>query len=148
MLDRLKGGASLAEASSRAIAHFKEMEGDPDDAPLLWQAIALIQWKYGKVDDAVLARVRHDIESERGLDIWREDPKGLAKRKGALDKFLGKLQLANPEPCSSPKTILRNAPFEEGDCLAVRTADGRYCAIGAQGKQQKSGVGKKSRRGT
>jgi len=128
MLDRLKEGASLADASSRAITYFKELEDDLDDAPLLWQAIALIQWTYGKVDDAVLARVRHDIESERGLDIWRDDPKGLAKRKGALDKFLEKVQLANPKPSSPPKTILRSAPFEVGDCLAVRIADGRYTA--------------------
>jgi hypothetical protein len=128
MLDRLKEGASLAEASSRAIVHFKELEDDPDDGPLLWQAIALIQWKYGRVDDAVLARVRHDVESERGLEIWRDDPKGLAKRKSALAKFLETLQLANPKPSPPPKIILRSAPFEEGDCLAVRTADGRYTA--------------------
>lgn len=128
MLDRLKEGASLADASSRAIAHFQELEDDPDDGPLLWQAIALIQWKYGQVDDAVLARVRRDIESERGLGLWRDDPKGLAKRKRALDKFLEKLQRANPKPSSHPKPILHRAPFEEGDCLAVRTADGRYTA--------------------
>lgn len=97
-------------------------------SPLLWQAIALMQWNYGRVDDAVLARVRRDIESERGLGIWRDDPKGLAKRKRALDKFLEKLQRANPKPSSHPKPILRRAPFEEGDCLAVRTADGRYTA--------------------
>jgi hypothetical protein len=128
MLDRLKDGDSLADASSRTIAHFRRLEDDPEDAPLLWQAIAWIQWKYGKVDDAVLVRVRHDIESERGLDIWRDDLKDLAKRKGALEKFLNKLKLANPRPSLPPKTILRRAPFEEGDCLAVRTKDNRYTA--------------------
>jgi hypothetical protein len=128
MLDGLKEGSSLADASSRAIAHFKRLENDAEDAPLLWQAIALVQWKYGKVDDAVLVRVRHDIESERGLDIWRDDPKDLAKRRGVLEKFLNKLQLANPKPSLLPKIILRRAPFEEGDCLAVRTKDDRYTA--------------------
>jgi hypothetical protein len=128
MLDRLKQGSSLAEASSRTITHFGLLENDPEDAPLLWQAIALVQWKYGKVDDAVLVRVRRDIESERGLDIWRDDLKGLAKRKGVLEKFLNKLQIANPKPSSLPKTILRRAPFEEGDCLAVRTKGEHYTA--------------------
>jgi hypothetical protein len=127
MLDRLKEGVSLADASSRAITHFRFLQDDPQDAPLLWQAIALIQWKYGKVNAAVLARVRHDIESERGLEIWSDNPKDLAKRKRALEKFLNKLQLANPKPLP-PKTILRRAPFEEGDCLAVRTKDDRYTA--------------------
>jgi hypothetical protein len=128
MLDRLKEGASLADASSRTIDHFRDLEDDIDDAPLLWQAIALVQWKYGKLDDAVLMRVRHDIESERGLDNWRDDPKDFTRRKAALDKFLSKLQVANPKPAKPPKTIFRRAPFEEGDCLAVRTEDGRYTA--------------------
>src|ERR1700749_3524062 len=113
MLDRLKEGASLADASSRTIDHFRDLEDDIDDAPLLWQAIALVQWKYGKLDDAVLVRVRHDIESERGLDNWRDDPKDFTRRKAALDKFLSKLQVANPKPAKPPKTIFRRAPFEE-----------------------------------
>jgi hypothetical protein len=128
MLGRLKEGASLADASSRTIEHFKHLEDDTDDAPLLWQAIALVQWKYGKVADAVLMRVRNDIESERGLENWRDNPRDVAKRKAALEKFLSKLQIVNPKPAAPPKTIFRRAPFEEGDCLAVRTKDGRYTA--------------------
>jgi len=128
MLDRLKAGASLAAASAQAITRFEEIERDADEAPLLWQAVALVQWKYGRVDEAILERIRGDIESERGLDVWRDDPKDLAKRKRALEAFLQKIQSANPHPSSPPKTILRRAPFEEGDCLAVRTEDGRYTA--------------------
>lgn len=128
MVERLKAGATLAEASAQAILRFRELDQDSDDGPLLWQGIASIQWKYGRVDQGVLERVRSDIQGERGLELWREDPKLLARRQAALAKFLETIQTENPKPSQLPKTVVRRAPFAEGDCLAVRTEDGRYTA--------------------
>jgi hypothetical protein len=128
MVERLKAGATLAEASAQAAWHFRELESDSDDGPLLWQGIASIQWKYGRVNRDVLQRVRSDIQADRGLDLWREDPTLLAKRRTALAKFLETIKADNPRPSPLPKTVVRSAPFAEGDCLAVRTEDGRYTA--------------------
>jgi hypothetical protein len=114
--------------TGRQIGGRREIEDDPDDGPLLWQAIALVQWKYGQVDDDVLERVRRDIEEERGLDLWRDDQRELTKRRAALEKFFRQVSAPNPKPSSPPKLIVRRAPFEAGDCLAVRTEDGRYTA--------------------
>jgi hypothetical protein len=126
--DRLKAGDQLQAATAAAITHFAELEHDRDDAPLLWLAIAHMQWKYGSVDPKVLIRVRNDIEAERGLDLWRDDPKSLSRRKGALARFLGQIEQPNPKPSALPKLIVRRAPFRQGDCLAVLLPDGRYTA--------------------
>ncbi len=127
VVDRLKAGSSLQAASVEAFANFRELEADEDESPLLWLALASVQWKYGAVvDDTVLQRVRADIIGERGLDRWHDDPKLLQKRKAALSKFLAKIEEPNPKPSSSPRLVKRSAPFREGDCLSVLTSDGQY----------------------
>lgn len=125
---RLKAGQALDVASAHAQSHFSEIQRDEDEAPLLWLAIAEVQWKYGVVDPAVLSRVRGDIESGRGLDRWRDDAEGLASRKAALARFLAKVAQVNPKPSALPKTVRRPAPFQDGDCLSVQLPDGQYTA--------------------
>jgi hypothetical protein len=128
IVDRLKSGTSLFVASEEAAVQFRELEQYEDEAPLLWIAIASAQWKYGQVEENVLRRVESDIRAGRGLDRWRDDDKALAKRIAGLQKFLDKIGTPNPSPSAAPKIIVRRAPFEQGDCLAVSTNDGRYTA--------------------
>src|SRR5579862_2139694 len=107
MVDRLKSGASLVIASKDAAARYKELEQDEDEAPLLWIAIASVQWKYGQVEESVLRRVGSDIRAGHGLDRWRGDDKALAKRTAGLQKFLDKIGTPNPSPLAAPKFIVR-----------------------------------------
>lgn len=127
-IDRLKAGDQLRLATAATVAHFAELEHDRDEAPLLWLAVAHVQWKYGSIDPSVLRRVRSDVEAERGLDRWRDDPKSLTRRKGALARFLAKIEQPNPKPSALPKLIVRKAPFRQGDCLSIFLPDGRYTA--------------------
>lgn len=78
--DRLKAGDQLQSATDAAVSHFAELKGDSDEEPLLWLAVAHVQWKYGIVNADVLRKIRLDIESENGLDRWRDDPKDFARR--------------------------------------------------------------------
>jgi len=126
--DRLKEGDSLEVASVQAQRQFASTQGDVDEAPLLWLALAEVQWKYGAVDSAVLSRVRKDIQSGSGLERWSDDAKTLAGRRAALTKFLAKVESPNPKPSAPPKLVVRKAPFLEGDCLSVQLPDGRYTA--------------------
>lgn len=126
--DQLKNGASIKEATSKAAIKFSELEKDEDEAPLLWIAIALTQWKYGEVEPSILERVRNDIINERGLDRWKESPKLLSKRKAVLTEFISQIEVPNTKPSKPPKLIIRRAPFKEGDCLSVVLPDGRYTA--------------------
>jgi hypothetical protein len=128
VVDRMKEGASLQEASDFALRRFKSALKDSDDGPLIWLALAHVQWKYGRVDPQVFDRVRNDIASEQGLDRWREDPAGLTKRRRVLETFLAKIAKVNEKPAVSPRSVVRLAPFREGDCIAIQTSSGQYTA--------------------
>lgn len=128
MTDQLKLGNSVELATEKAKVKFAQLENDSDEAPLLWLAIAHVQWKYGTLASTTLKRVQDDITNERGLERWREDQKLLSKRKLALTQFLLQIQDPNPKPSKPPKLIIRKALFKEGDCLQILLADGRYTA--------------------
>jgi len=124
----LKKGSTIDEATSRALSNFSELRKDADDGPLLWLAIAELQWRYGRVDPDVLNHVRSDIENENGLEPWRDDPKALSSRKKVLVRFLARIEQPNPNPRALPKPVVRRAPFQKGDCLSVHLPDSQYTA--------------------
>lgn len=126
--DRLKAGDSLRDASEKAKTYFSQLEQDEDEGPLIWLALAQVQWKYGSVDQAILERIRNDIAMGHGLTPWQEDEKLFHKRKTALSKFLSRIESPNPKPAKIPKLIVRRAPFKQGDCLVVALPEGLYTA--------------------
>lgn len=126
--DRLKQGASMSEASAAARRKFRSLLDDRDDGPLFWLGLAVVQWKHGRVEPRVLKQVQEVVRDESGLDRWREDPKRLAKRRYVLARFLEQVSVPNESPKPLPKLVVRTAPFQTGDCLAVAIGDGRYTA--------------------
>ncbi len=126
--DELKAGEPIEIATAKAMVEFSELKNDEDEEPLLWLAIAHLQWKYGNVDPKILEHVRHDIASERGLERWRDEPQSLLKRKAELAKFLAQVESPNQKLSKPPKSVIRKAPFAKGDCLAVLLQDGRHTA--------------------
>lgn len=141
--DLLKRGIILDEAISQALTQFSDLGKDVDHRPLLWLAIAEVQWRYGQVDPDVLSRVRSDIENENGLERWRDDPKILSRRRSALARFLARIEQPNRYPRALPKLVVRRAPFQKGDCLSVHLPDGQYTAclvLGADNSEPEQGM--------
>jgi len=102
--DRLKGGATIPEATAAVLREFESALNDEDEKPLIWLALAKSQWAYGALDPEVLDHVRRDIDVEVGLGRWREESKAtLAKRKAALQRFLARIEELNPRPKKVPK---------------------------------------------
>ena len=126
--DRLKAGQSVADATKAVKTHFGAAMRDADDGPLFWLALADVQWTYGGVDAAVLKHVQADFESGRSLLAWAEDPRGLARRRATLEKFLRKIGVANPRPKRPPKIVIRAPKFRPGACLSIHLANGHYAA--------------------
>jgi len=129
VVDRIKQGATVADASSATQRKFKSLLNDADDGPLVWLGLAAIQWKHGRVEPRVLRQVQALVRDELGLDRWRDDPKALAKRREVVARFVAQVSLPNENPKPLPKREVRAAPFQAGDCLAVRVDDGRYTAV-------------------
>jgi hypothetical protein len=126
--DALKGGASVGEATQAVRTRFSgALADDEDEGPLIWIALAEAQWTGGALDPEVLARVQDDYRAGRGLSRWEEDPRGLARRRAALEKFIAKIQAPNPRP-KKARTVVRPPPYQPGDCLSLRQANGEYAA--------------------
>ena len=126
--DHLKAGNSVAEATTVVQSQFGGASEDEVDGPLLWIALADMQWTYGGLAPSVLERVRDDFASGRTLRAWEDDPRGLARRRAVLEKFIATIGAENPRPKKPPKTIVRAPRFRPGDCLSIRLRDGGYGA--------------------
>ena len=126
--DELKAGKGVEGATDAVTAKFAADVADTDDEPLLWIALADVQWTYGELAPQVLSRVRADFDSGRSLRRWLDDPRGLAGRRAELEKFLGKIAIARPTPKKRPKLVVRGPKFAAGDCLSIQMSDGRFAA--------------------
>lgn len=126
--DLLKAGHSVRDATTTVTSQFAAATQDPDDGPLFWLALADAQWTYGALDPQVLARVQGDFDSGRSLDAWREDPRGVLRRRAELERFIRRIAVPNPRAKKPPRTVVRAPKFQSGDCLSICVSDGRYAA--------------------
>ena len=126
---QLKAEGSIPDASRLVVAECGDFIGDEDDGPLFWIGLAEAQWTFGGLDPNVLARVKADFAAGRDLERWREvSESAYAQRRKVLTTFIEKLSSPNPKPRKPPKLVVRPPVFNEGDCLAVRMADGTFVA--------------------
>jgi hypothetical protein len=126
--DLLKAGQIVADATKAVKSKFPAQIEDADDGPLFWIALADVQWTYGGLEPKVLQRVKEDLDSGRSLTLWTEDPRGLSRRRAALEKFIRKIAGPNPRPKKPPKVVIRAPKFRPGDGLSSQLANGQYAA--------------------
>lgn len=127
--DQLKDGKSVAEASQFVHQRYASSVEDRDDGPLLWLALADMQWTYGDLDPAVLERVTGILQAGTGMDRWGDPSEKLYRqRMAALDKFCRKISQPNPAPSKLPRRIMRKPKFTAGDCLSVELDNEQYGA--------------------
>ena len=126
--DVLKAGKSATEATAAVTSRFGGAIEDTDDDPLFWIALADVQWAYGALEPAVLERVRDDFTAGRSLLAWEEEPRGLAQRRGVLEKFIRKLEVPKAGPARRARTIVRAPKFGPGECLSIHRFNGEYGA--------------------
>ena len=126
--DLLKSGKSVREATETVRSQFAAASDDPVDGPLLLIAIADVQWTYGQADPQIVQRVKEDLGSGLSLAIWTDDPRGLVRRRAALEQFISKIEQSNPRPRKLPKTTVRAPMFPAGTCLSIQLPNGQYAA--------------------
>src|SRR5688572_19084112 len=127
--DLYNDGESVVDISKKLIADNQEIINEPDDCNNFWFALAKAQWECKQLDTEILKRVRKIIETGSDLEVWRRldaEEKDIKKRKVVLGKFLADLQTEKPKAKSRKKKVLKQSPFEKGDCLTFRLANGNY----------------------
>lgn len=127
--DLYNDGQSVEDISKKLIADNQETINEPDDSNNFWFALAKAQWECKQLDTEILEKVKEIIETDSDLEVWRRldaDEKDIKKRKVVLDKFLADLQTEKPKAKSRKKKVVRQPPFEKGDCLTFKLANGNY----------------------
>lgn len=127
--DLYNDGQSVEDISKKLIADNQETINEPDDSNNFWFALAKAQWECKQLDTEILERVKEIIQTGSDLEVWRRldaDEKDIKKRKVVLDKFLADLQAEKSKAKSRKKKIIKQPPFEKGDCLTFKLANGNY----------------------
>ena len=119
--ERLREGKTGEEATALLLQEYSEELSDPDDAPVIWFALADTQWNVGRLQVDVMDKALLHIEEGSNLRRWQDEaPEYSKRRKAVLEKL--KTKLLSPQPPEkriSPKEYYR-CPWKLGDVFAYQ----------------------------
>src|SRR5437868_15010504 len=101
--DLIGEGLSSTEAVEKLLASHASSVKDEDERPVFWIALALTQWKLGRLEERTKEEALRAIDSGEGLRRW-DVPKDRKKRAAVLEKV--RTQLLSPPP--PPKRVSRS----------------------------------------
>lgn len=134
----IAAGRSPQEAMEQLLVSYEMAEpAEPDDCPA-WLALAVTQWKTGRVVDQVRDTALRAIELE--LAQPRFDGADRRKRAVALAKARDLLNRTPPAPRRIRAERFAQSPFAPGDVLRYTTACGRQVALWAMFNKRHEGV--------
>lgn len=127
--DMFNDGHNVQEIMTKLISDNQETINNPDDCNNFWFALAKAQWECKELDPNILERVKTIIKSGADMEVWKRldaAEKDLKKRQVALDKFLETLLTERPKAKARKNKIIRQPPFNKGDCLTFKLSNGKY----------------------
>jgi len=124
---RLVGdGLSGAEATDRLLREWMpSLDKDPDLAATFWLALAVTQWKCGRLEDRVRQEAMRVIDDGSALNPWRGS-KFERKRAAVLEAT--EHQLLSPQPPTRKlRRVFRDScDWEPGELIAYRLLSGNF----------------------
>ena len=119
--DMLMDGMTNEEATKQVLSMWADALEDDDDAPIIWCALADIQWKLGRLLPEVKQQALEWIEKGGDLEIWYEQSNKLGEARKKVFEDL-KNQLNSPQP---PEKKIRKktyyiCPWKVGDVFAYK----------------------------
>lgn len=98
-----------------------EYEMDSDNGYLCWLAVALLQWEYGHLSEAVKAKALTALHSGADEKFWMdESEKDRCKRREVMRQLEEKLLSTNQKPKKVRPYIRKQTPWKVGDILSVQ----------------------------
>lgn len=120
-VDKLKRGKTNEEATQELIEQNREIEGDVEEEPLFWFALADTQWNYGRLLPSVKERAMFFLERSEELDRWRDaGEKKLNAWIQTLTKLKEKLNTPMPKEKKISKYHFYQCEWNLGDVFAYR----------------------------
>ncbi len=122
-------GLSGPEATDRLLKEWMpSSEKDPDMAALFWLALAVTQWKCGRLEDRVRKEAIRSIDDGSALRPWRESP---LERKRAAVLEAAKKQIESPQPAlrKIAKLFRATCDWEPGELIAYHLVSGSFIVL-------------------
>lgn len=119
----LAAGLPDAKAEDLIFAYYHDiLHEDSDDAVAFWLALALSQWKCGRLSDLVKQEALRLIDSGKAVTHWHPafKERKLAKRKAVLENLKSTLLSPMPPVKKIPKPHVLHCPWKTGSLLAYR----------------------------
>ncbi|MBR3135572.1 MAG: hypothetical protein IKG32_00975 [Clostridia bacterium] len=116
--DRLRKGMTNEEAMQDILAQNTEVVGT-DDEPVLWFALADIQWEYGRLLPEVKEKALAFLDNEQDDDRWKT-PQLMEQRRQVLVKLKEKLLSPQPPEKKVRKYNYFRCPWKLGDVFAYQ----------------------------
>ena len=105
MLDQLRAGLSVKEATDRVLEELGDCLEDEEDEPVVILALAATQWDSGSLDNRIKTRALKVIAG--GVDFRWRDSKFREERRAVLAEL--ELKLNSPPPPAVPLDELPEA---------------------------------------
>lgn len=127
--DLVGDGHSGPEATKILLREYKGELNDPDTGPIIWLALAVTQWKCGRLEERVGQRALRIID--KGLDLrrWEDDPKLLKKRSAVLAELRNMLVSPQPPEKRIPKRYRDTCEWTVGEIISYRLRSGKLVLL-------------------
>lgn len=118
-------GLSPSDATERLMTEYASSLEDADEMSVFWIALALTQWKLGRLEDRTKKMALHVIDDGIDLSRW-DDPKNRARRADVLAKTRAELLSAQPPAKPVPRTVKESNDWEIGEIIGFQLLSGNW----------------------
>lgn len=112
-------------ATDALLVAFREVLEDIDAAPVLWLALAVMQWRLGRLEARVKDRALQVLDDGSALRPWQGEPSLLAARRKELAKVANLVKSPQPNRKSVCKRFKNTCEWEAGELIGFRVRSGR-----------------------
>lgn len=124
-------GLTPAAATDKILAQYSPDPADPPYAATVWLALAVTQWKLGRLEERVRDAAIAAIDGGGALAAWLGTKSEARRRRILADT---RAQLLSPPP--PPRQVRRDLPctcdWQPGDLVAYRTVGGNQIILQIQ----------------
>lgn len=122
--DLLGEGHDSVEVTDAMLEGFREVLADEDAAAVFWLALAVTQWRLGRLEERVKENALRAIEDGSAWRPFTEDEKLLRERKAELNKTAVLLWSAQPATKRVRKRFKNSCDWEPGELISYRLRSG------------------------
>ena len=125
----LMKGETNEAATALIIKEMLPEDETSEDYPVFWIALAVTQWKKGRLLPEVKEKALHYIDAGADLERWTDSKKAYAQRKKALEK--AKETILSPMPVAKKIPMpyyMKSDPWKVGDVVSykITCSDGNW----------------------